>query len=129
MTTHPLVDMWNNLSAKHPNNPRVLHISPSRMTKINMRWKQLSQEEWGIVFQKLSDSSFLRGEMSAFSEDHPRWRATFDWLISNDRNCVKILEGNYDDRDYAGNAPITGKYAKISHKVPEVPKGVDDLQE
>jgi hypothetical protein len=45
---------------------------------------------------KAQETPFLRGEGSK------GWRADFDWLISNDRNVVKVLEGKYDQNERAG---------------------------
>ena len=45
---------------------------------------------------KAQETPFLRGEGSK------GWRADFDWLISNDRNVVKVLEGKYDHHERGG---------------------------
>ena len=40
---------------------------------------------------KMQASHFLRG-------DNKRgWKASFDWLFENDKNWVKVYEGNYDN--------------------------------
>ena len=43
-----------------------------------------------LLFEKMMQSKFLRG-------DNKRgWKASFDWLFENDKNWVKVYEGNYD---------------------------------
>lgn len=42
------------------------------------------------IEQQIEASSLLRG-------DKGRWVITFDWLIADDTNWVKVLEGNYND--------------------------------
>ena len=45
-----------------------------------------------LVFEKAQASSFLKG-------DNKRgWKASFDWFFENDKNWVKVYEGNYDDK-------------------------------
>ena len=51
--------------------------------------------DWALlesIFEKMEDSKFLRGDNSR------GWKATFDWLFSNEKNWVKVAEGNYDNR-------------------------------
>ena len=48
------------------------------------------------IFEKAQASSFLKG-------DNKRgWKALFDWFFENDKNWVKVFEGNYDDKPSAG---------------------------
>ena len=49
------------------------------------------------IFEKMQASKFMRG-------DNKRgWKAYFDWIFENGKNWVKILEGNYDNRDSEKN--------------------------
>ena len=44
------------------------------------------------IFEKMQESNFLKG-------DNKRgWKASFDWLFENDKNWVKVFEGNYDNK-------------------------------
>ena len=43
------------------------------------------------LFLKIQTSPFLIGN------NQRGWRASFDWVFSNGKNWVKVLEGNYDD--------------------------------
>ena len=42
-------------------------------------------------FQKISESDFCNGATG-------KWTATFDWFFENEKNWLKVLEGNYDNR-------------------------------
>jgi hypothetical protein len=47
---------------------------------------------WVGCVQRLSASDFATGK------NDRGWKATFDWLIANDANHVKVSEGKYDNR-------------------------------
>ena len=49
-------------------------------------------EDIRTVFKKAQESSFLNGSTDKWSG------ATFDWLIKEE-NIVKVLEGNYDNKN------------------------------
>lgn len=73
--------------------PRVL--TESRKAKIRNRVAEMGGEEKAgplvhTLFEKLAASPFLRGENAH------GWKASFDWLFENDRNWVKVYEGQYD---------------------------------
>lgn len=53
--------------------------------------------------KQIEASSLLRG-------DKGRWVMTFDWLIADDTNWVKVLEGNYNDNT-DNNKNGTDRYA------------------
>lgn len=86
-------DLWNE-TCKALNAVHVL--SKSRKAKISVRITEMggvekAMETIGVLFRKVSDSKFLNG-----SNDRS-WKASFDWLFENDKNWVKVMEGNYDD--------------------------------
>jgi len=56
------------------------------------RLKERSIEQWIEIFQRIDQSSFCRGQ------NERQWRASFDWIIANQGNSIKVLEGKYDDR-------------------------------
>lgn len=71
-----------------------LPLSKSRLRKANLRLKEHpSVEFWKTVFEQINKSQFLLGSIN--SKGHDNWRCTFDFIIDNDSNCVKIAEGNY----------------------------------
>ena len=88
-------DMWNE-TCKGLLNVHVL--SKSRKSKIKTRVAEMgglekAMETIGKLFAKVSESKFLNGD------NDRSWKAGFDWLFENDKNWVKVMEGNYDNRE------------------------------
>ena len=72
---------------------QVRSISSTRKNHLQARWKQFnySIETFEKAFKKVQASNFCTGNNSR------EWKADFDWLIKNDNNMVKVLEGKYDN--------------------------------
>lgn len=72
--------------------PAIKKWSVTRKVNLARRLKDHEFEQnIPAIIQRIKDSSFLTGG----GERH--WRADIDWLLKNDTNYVKILEGKYDD--------------------------------
>jgi len=85
----PLVDLFNNSC---PNLPKVTELSQSRKEEIKTRLKEHPDLSWWEeVFKKANGISFT-------GKDGKYWKPSFDWLFENDRNAVKVIEGNYEQR-------------------------------
>jgi hypothetical protein len=86
---HPpsvLMELWNQIVKS----PSVSTLNKTRESKARLRLKENDIDDIREALKKITESPFLSG-------DNDRgWRADFDWLISNDTNLVKILEGKYD---------------------------------
>lgn len=85
-----VVSYWNH-HAQKAGIPQVQAITDSRRQKIKQRIKADPEflKHFGEAIQKIGNSDFLSGRQG-------NWKATFDWFIANDKNYVKVLEGNYD---------------------------------
>ena len=67
-----------------------LPLSESRKRKLRLRLHEHPQEEfWDNVFTNIGQSKFLLGNGG------DGWRCTFDFVIDNESNCLKIDEGQY----------------------------------
>ena len=67
-----------------------LPLSNSRKRKLQLRLREHPEEEfWDTVFTQIEKSKFLKGN------GNHGWKCTFDFLVANDTNCVKIAEGQY----------------------------------
>lgn len=80
---------------KHcPSFPHIKKLTPSRKQKIKIRLKEMSNDFKVLesVFTKMEKSKFLRGD------NNNGWKATFDWVFENEKNWLKIIEGNYDNK-------------------------------
>lgn len=75
--------------------PPIQRFSPSRKSKLRASMKQagISMSELYKIFWLVSKSSFLTGD------NQSSWRANFDWLIKSSTNLIKVLEGNYHNKN------------------------------
>ena len=95
-TCREIVAAYHNICVSFPT---LRTVSESRREKVRTRWQEHpTLEEWKEVFMKMEASDFLRGA------NDRKWKATFDWLVSNDTNMVKVLEGNYDNKEAGGGS-------------------------
>ena len=81
-------DLWNATVAGKL--PTVLSLSEARKRKIKSRLAERPLAEWKMIFDKIVASPFCRGESKG------GWKANLDWIIANDNNAVKVLEGTFD---------------------------------
>lgn len=91
LSVSDVVISWNNL-AREIGFPIVQKLTDARRTAVKARLRQYSIDDFVTVFAKIRGSPFLRGEVG-----QQGWKgARFDWTM-NERNFLKIYEGNYDD--------------------------------
>ena len=90
------VDSWNSyFNGKLPS--VRLPLATSRQRKVQARLRDHPELEfWKLVFGKVWNSSFLMGRNGS---SNSQWKASFDWIISNDTNVLKVSEGNYDNKN------------------------------
>ena len=106
-----VLDLWNS-SAKR-SIPKVRMLSPARKEKVRLRIKEMGgMEEAKTIlancFRKISESDFCNGATG-------KWTATFDWFFENEKNWLKVLEGNYDNRKEKSQLEIMAEnYQKAS---------------
>lgn len=84
-----IADMYNETCVSFP---KCTALSESRKKAIKARLKTYSVSDFRKLFEKAQKSSFLKGK------NNSNWSANFDWLIK-DNNMVKVLDGNYDDKE------------------------------
>lgn len=86
--------MWNETCTGFP---KLFALSEPRKNKMRLRIAEMGGLEKALplikqIFEKMQQSKFLKG-------DNKRgWKASFDWLFENDKNWVKVYEGNYDNK-------------------------------
>jgi hypothetical protein len=86
------VALWNEL-AEDCGFKRVRKATKARAAKIKARRSEGMYDEWDALADKMRGIKWLRG-------DNDRgWVATFDWLIRNDTNWIRLLEGQCDDHE------------------------------
>jgi len=87
LTPRLLLELWNE---KRKTLPKVLTLTEKRSRHAKQRLHERPNLTfWADVFDLIQTFPFLYGE-------NPRqWRCSFDWIIANDENYVKVLEGRY----------------------------------
>lgn len=93
-----IADMYNETCVSFP---KCTALSESRKKAIKARLKTYSVDDFRKLFEKAQKSSFLKGK------NNSNWSANFDWLIK-DGNMVKVLDGNYDDKEEFINGSCSG---------------------
>lgn len=84
------IEVWNENCGPLP---KVKRLSNARRTKIKARAREgPNLDEWRTCIRKIAGSSFCCGKSDS------GWIATLTWLIKNDDNYDKVIEGQYDDR-------------------------------
>lgn len=87
---------WNE---KLPDIP--CHLTDKRKRKLQSRRKEdLFVENWKEILKKISESTFLKENSSSGNGKRTFFGPT--WLLKNDDNYVKVLEGYYDDNESNG---------------------------
>ena len=77
---------------------KIQALNDTRKSHIKERIKDSGYDAIITVFEKAEKSDFLKGNITKF-------KANFDWLMKPS-NFIKVLEGNYDNREVSGNGKI-----------------------
>ena len=88
-------EIWNsNITG---NIPKIKLLTKSRMSNYNKRVKEgLDLLE---LINVIVESDFLQGD------NKNNWIVTFDWIIANEKNWIKIIEGNYKNAKFEKVTP------------------------
>jgi hypothetical protein len=86
-----LQNLWNERIKLSKSGLRnVIQNSKDRKSKERLRLKSRDEESWTTVFDKINNSTFCCGE------NDQQWKASYDWIMANETNAIKVLEGKYD---------------------------------
>lgn len=86
----PFTEIKDLFNSKCLSLQKVQKLTNSRKNKLSARWKELPDiKQWEQLFIEVECTSFLIGK------NDRGWKASFDWLIANDSNYTKVLEGQY----------------------------------
>lgn len=103
---------------------KVESFTDTRRKKILSRQRQgISLEMFERAVKHCATSPFLTGT------NNQGWTATFDWLIANDSNAVKVLEGQYVAKEnggmkHASNGQLHSANRDVLNRVLGGPKAV-----
>lgn len=85
-------DLWNSICGSLFG--KVSKLSNSRKSKIKVRITEITKD--GSDYKEVFSRIFTKMTQSPFFQE--KWHPTFDWIIENDKNYIKVLEGNYDPK-------------------------------
>jgi hypothetical protein len=85
------VKVWNEHAEKY-GLPKVKELTNKRKKKLKSRLKDNPDflKDFEKALKQVEYSSFLKGKKNG-------WKMDFDWLITNDTNYVRVIEGKYKD--------------------------------
>lgn len=91
------VEFWNLCICQETGKGQVLKLSKSRKDKLMLRIKEgLTMDILKSIREKINESDFLRGKK--INPNGKTWCITFDWLIENDKNWLKVIENRYSNK-------------------------------
>lgn len=91
-----VVDLWNSFCEKHPVLTKIKEVSEKRRLKLKKRYEKESFRNFQAILSEFEKQPFLLGE------NERKWTAGIDWLVENDTNYVKVLEGFYMSKKSSG---------------------------
>jgi len=92
--------------------PKVVEFTESRRRKVKTRIAQgLTLDRFAAVVRRCRATPFLSGQ------NGNGWCASFDWLIGNDTNVSKVMEGKYDGGIGGSGATRTSSRARTGGNV------------
>lgn len=83
------VASWNQFCLKFPILSKINEISDKRRTKLKKRFESESFKNFEALLNAMAAQKFLLGE------NERGWKISFDWIIENDTNYLKVLENKY----------------------------------
>lgn len=84
-----LVSFWNEQKFGLA---KVQSLTKERKAKLRLRLNEAPLSDWMVAISKIGASEFLIGK------NNSGWKADFDWLIGNETNRLKIIEGKYESK-------------------------------
>ena len=85
-----VVDLYHSICVSFP---KITRLTASRKEKISRRSAEMGDmATMEKVFKKMESSEFLKGG------NKNGWMASFDWVLDNSNNWLKVIEGNYDNQ-------------------------------
>jgi hypothetical protein len=88
---------WNYFCDKYPTLTKIKEISSDRRLHLKKRFMRDSFRDFHKILEAIETQPFLLNG-NPNNEKHKDWRISFDWLIDNDTNYLKVLEGKYKNQ-------------------------------
>lgn len=94
---------YNETITRHDDDTRSKCISirtKDRTRALRARWKEPAfRENWRKILDMVTEAKFMR----TGSASNPNHRGDLDWIITNDRGYVRVLEGKYAQKNDPGH--------------------------
>lgn len=87
-----ILTLWNSFCEKHPTLTKIREVSDKRRQHLKKRFERESFRGFAKILAAILEQPFLMGE------NDRKWKLSFDWLIENDTNYLKVLELRYKDK-------------------------------
>ena len=85
-----LLDYWNTFTKRFPVLSAVVKLGKDRRKHLKQRFSEEHyRSHYKAAIDQIGKCPFLLGD------NDRKWKVNFDFVISNDKNYVKILEGVY----------------------------------
>jgi hypothetical protein len=86
--------------------PMVVTFNEKRKQKLASRWQEFEKvgepgEVWQKLIEIIKNSKFLLGEAGD-------WKCSFDWLVENSTNWLKVYEGHYNNSNNQKSTAFQG---------------------
>lgn len=113
-TPPPFQDILDSFNQTCVSYPSIIKLTDSRKKHLRARWEQFGGDFslFEKAFNILEESNFCKGK------NERGWQATFDWLIGNDTNMIKVLEGNYANKE-GSNGQLRRDSTKDNESAPK----------
>ena len=102
---------WNSFCKNHPILAEIREISDKRRAKLKKRFEKESFRSLKAILEAIAEQPFLLGENSR------KWKVSFDWLIENDTNYLKVLERKY--KDHKTEKELISRSAELKQRFKE----------
>ena len=82
---------WNSFCDSYPILAKLNEVTDERRLKLKKRYEKKSFQEFNEILKAITEQPFLLGD------SEKGWKVSFDWLIKNNTNYIKVLERRYKD--------------------------------
>ncbi len=114
----PLQNLWNEICGTKLS--KVIENNKDRQVKEKLRLQERNYNSWDEVFCAIIKSDFCCGDSDG------GWKANYDWIMSNTKNAVKVIEGNYNGQITSSKQTTTGKKSKYDLSGKDYRAGTED---
>ncbi len=87
-----IISLWNNFCKENPTLSTIKEISDKRRAHLKKRFEKESFRGFDKIIEAIKEQPFLMGQ------NERGWKVSFDWLIDNDTNYLKVLERKYKNQ-------------------------------